>query len=364
LIPAPVFQVWDEDGSTGLSTLEAVSEWAISDVRCDVGALTMSLPLDVTGAYSLLVDADRQIRVIMQGAPDQWFLFDDDSWAGISDAPDSEPRSIACRSLIGVADEVHLITDLAYTAGTPGEPIADAFSDAQARGFLQGLTLAGGTGLDAGGHTWPDTVTVTYKAGTSLLAMLKGLSDAGLVEWRMNGRELEIHKPGGDLDRTLPGLLQPGGDVKAAPIQRSRKSIASDVLVVEADGTTTVRTQALAGRRRREALVSQTNGTDTPPEVLGDLYLAAHATSDVQLTHDMNDGEDTPVPWVDYRPGDRLLTIAAGGGATSWRVAQIAMAKNGNQTMVNLVLGSILQVAEERFADQLAHLQPGAVVLT
>lgn len=366
MIPAPIFQVWNEDGSVGLSTLEAVPEWAISDVLNDVGSLTLQVVpevngLPVAGVADLMVDADRQIRAILQGAPDMWFLLDDDGWQGISDAPGSEPRSIACRSLAAVADEVHLTAAATYTGESPGHPVADLFADAQARGFLQNLTLAGDDALDAGGHAWPDTVTVTFRAGTSLLAMLKSLADARLLEWRMNGRVLEIHKPGGDLDRTLPGLLQPGGDVRSAPIQRSRKAVATDALVVDNAGNTVARAQSLTGRRRREVLVQQSDDAD--PDTLGDLYLAAHADPDVQLSHDLQDGDTTPVPWVDYRPGDRILTVAAGSPASSCRVAQLAMGRSGEQTTVNAELGSLIQDAEERFAGQLAHLQPGAVVL-
>jgi hypothetical protein len=364
VISAPIFQVWDEDGSTGLATLEAVSAWALSDVFCDVGALSLTVPLNVAGAVDLLADADRQVRVIQQGSPDQWYIVDDDAWAGISGAPDSEPRTVACRGLAAVCDEAHLTADAAYTSATPGQIVMDAFTAMTGRGLLQNVTLRGDASVDAGGHAWPVTVTVTYKAGTSLLAILKALSDARIIEWRMNGRTLEIHGSGGALDRTFDDLLQPGGDVAAAPVQRSRKSIATDALVVESDGTATARTQTLAGRRRREALVQQPDGATSSPSVIGDLFLASHAAADVQLSHDMQDGEDTPVPWVDYRPGDRLLTVAAGGGVSSWRVMQIAMSAQGSGLTVSLVLGSILLTPEERFAAQLARLQPGSVVLT
>jgi hypothetical protein len=368
VISSPVFQVWNEDGSTGLSVLEATAGWAISDVRCDVGSLTLTVVQEVdgrqvAGVSDLLVDADRQIRVLQQGAPDMWFVLDDDGWAGVSDAPASEPRSLACRSLAVVADEVHLTTDAAYSSASPGAIVADTFIAGQGRGFLQGITLTGGASADADGDAWPDAVTVTYKTGTSLLAILKGLSDAGLLEWRMNARALEIYKPGGGLDRELDRLLRPGADVTGAPIQRSRKAVTTDALVVDSDGAATTRSQSLTGRRRREVVVQQP--ADSDAATVGDLYLSTHASSQVQLSHDVTDGPDSPLPWVDYRPGDRILTVAAGGGAQSWRIQQVAMAaQQGGQITVGLELGAILKSPDEQFADALAHLQPGAVVLT
>lgn len=364
MIPSPVFQVWNEDGSSGLSVLEAVSEWTISDVLNDVGALRLVLPRDVVGASDLLVDADRQVKVILQGAPAMWFVLDEDAWAGVSDAPESEPRTVACRSLAAVLDEVHLTAEAAYTAVKPGEIVEDSFTDGQGRGFLQGLTLAGNAMQDAAAAAWPTNVTVTYRAGTSVLAILKALSDAGLLEWRMNARTLEIYKPAGGLDRSLSSLtLRPGTDIAAAPVQRSRKAVATHALVLEEDGTTTSRSQSLTGRRKREALVQQSTGSGTTPATIGDLYLAAHASSDVQLTHELQDGDATPTPWVDYRPGDRLPTPAAGDGVALSRVMQVAMGRQGNRTSVTLELGSLLESAEERFARQLAQLQPGTVVL-
>src|SRR5688572_16753236 len=172
MITAPVLQIWDEDGSTGLAVLESTTAWAISDVFSDVGSLTLTVPRDAGGASSLLVDADRQIRVRLQGAPDMWFLLDDDSWAGASDAPESEPHTIACRSLAGVLDEVHLTAEVSHASDTPGKIVADAFDDAVARGFCENVTLNGDATNDAGGDAWPDTVDVTYPADTSLLAIL------------------------------------------------------------------------------------------------------------------------------------------------------------------------------------------------
>jgi hypothetical protein len=362
-IPTPVFQVWNEDGSSPLGTLQGVSEWAISDVFCDLGSLTLRVPLDVVGAEHLLTDADRQLRVLWQGGPDMWFVTDDDQWAGVADAPESEPRDVACRSLAAVLDEALLEDDYHFQPASPGNMIRVLYVDAIGRGYLQGVDLIGDGTADAGGHEWPDLVDVTFKAGTSLLSALKKLSEARLLEWRMNGRAVETHIPGGDLDRTLAGtVLRPGADVAAASVRRSRREIATDVLIVEDDGTVTTRSQTLPGRRKRQALVDRSEGTGSG--FIGDLYLASHAASDVQLSHDLQDGEDTPVPWVDFRPGDRLPTVAAGGGVTLWRAAQVAVARRGEQATVSVELGSLLKSAEERVADKLAHIRPGAVVLS
>jgi hypothetical protein len=82
------------------------------------------------------------------------------------------------------------------------------------------------------------------------------------------------------------------------------------------------------------------------------------------MTHDVTDGDTTPVPWVDYRPGDRILTIAAGAGVTSRRIQQVALAMTATDTKATLELGSLLKTAEEQFAQRLAQIAPGDTTLT
>jgi hypothetical protein len=318
VIPAPLIQVWDAAGATALGVLARYAQVTISDVFNDLGSLTLTFPRDVEGADLLDTEDDRQLKVLLPGAPAMWFLNDDDSSTWVSDAPESEPVQYTCRSLAGVLDEA-----LVYPAAT-----------------------------------------FTTKAGTSLLAVLKGLAAAGLIEWRMNGRALELHRPAGGLDRTLDVVLRPRRDVLAAPLTRSRRSISTAVIVEGASSSFTRRTQTLAGRRAREEYLSQTSAPSSSLDDVGDLYLAAHAGADMQMTHDLTDTDGGPLPWVDYRPGDRIQTIAAGAGVTSRRVAQVALSMTPGDTKVTLELGSLLKTAEELFDAKLRRILPGDSSLT
>jgi hypothetical protein len=365
VIPAPLIQVWDAAGATALGVLARYAQVTISDVFNDLGSLTLTFPRDVEGADLLDTEDDRQLKVLLPGAPAMWFLNDDDSSTWVSDAPESEPVQYTCRSLAGVLDEALVYPAATFTTQTPGAIVASLFADAQSRGLLQGLTLTGDATNDASGTAWPATVpTVTYKAGTSLLAVLKGLAAAGLIEWRMNGRALELHRPAGGLDRTLDVVLRPRRDVLAAPLTRSRRSISTAVIVEGASSSFTRRTQTLAGRRAREEYLSQTSAPSSSLDDVGDLYLAAHAGADMQMTHDLTDTDGGPLPWVDYRPGDRIQTIAAGAGVTSRRVAQVALSMTPGDTKVTLELGSLLKTAEELFDAKLRRILPGDSSLT
>lgn len=374
MIPVPVIQVWNETGSTALGVLADVLSIQISDVFGDLGSMQVEFPRNGQGASLLDVDADRQLKVMFPGVPALWYLNDDDTSTWVSDAPESEPVNLTCRSLAGLLEEAVVLppdgigttpTEYGFTDPTPGEVVATLFTEAQGRGLLQGLTLSGSATLDASGVAWPATIpTVAYSTGTTLLDVVKGLASVGVLEWRMNGRALELHRPGGGLDRTLGVTLRPRRDVLSAPLARSRRSIATAVVIEGDGGSTSRRTQTLTGRRAREEYVSDTNVPDTSLDDVGDLYLAAHAVSDLQLTHDVTDGDDTPVPFRDYRAGDRVGTIAAGSGVTVRRVAQVALSMSADETKATLELGSILKSAEEQFALKLQRLAPGDPALT
>ena len=373
-VPVPVVQVWDATGATSLGMLAGFTELALSGVFSDVGGIRLSTPKDVAGAEYLDVDGDWQLSVHIAGADDPlWFVSDDDEAAGISDAPESEIITVTGRDLGALLDEAKVApsggvgttpAEWAFADATPGKVIEDLFVAAQARGMLQGVTLSGGAATDADGDAWPSTVTATYRAGTSLLEVAAALRDAGLLEWRWAGRVLEIYGPGGGLDRDLDVALRPRRDVASAQSTRSRRQVATAVLVGGAAGVNARRTQSLTGRRAREVYVSEQDAAIGVLNAIGDLYLAAHDAAETQITHELTDTDGSPVPWADYRPGDRLLTVAAGTSVARRRVQQIAMSMTDAGAKVTLELGSILRTAEERMRRDIDRLLPGDRAVT
>jgi hypothetical protein len=302
-----------------------------------------------------------------------WWVLDDDDSTWVSDAPESEPVQVTCRSLHALLDEAVVIPSSgigglpaawAWWDQTPGKVVTDLVTSAQTRGLLQGVTVSGSATLDASGAAWPDVLTVNHKAGTTLLTVLVALRDAQQMEHRWNGRVLELHRPGGGLDRSPDVVLRPRRDVVTAPVKRSRRTVATATVVEGADSITIRRTQTLTGRRERETYVSETSSPTASLNDVGDIYLAAHAAANVQFTHDLTDGDDSPIPWVDYRPGDRVITMAAGPTPVRRRVLQIAVTMTDGGTTVTLELGSILRTAEEAMALKLARIMPGDGAVT
>lgn len=371
-VPIPTIEIYGETGSTSAGVLAAFSDLSISEVFSDVGALVLTVPKSVTGASLLDVDTDWQLSVQFPGADPMWFVSDDDQSTYISDDPDTEPITVTCRSLHAVLDEAVVIpsggvgttpAEWAFTTATPGKIVTDLLTSAQSRSLCQNITVSGDATNDADGVAWPDTVTVTYKAGTTLLTVCNALRDALLLEYRFVGRDLELHQPGGGMDRDLDVTIRPTKDVLSAPITRSRKAQATAVLIEGESAANARRTQTLTGRRAREVYVSESDAASGDLNTIGDLYLAAHTEADVQITHELTDADSTaPIPWVDYLVGDRIVTAAAGTSPVRRRVQQIALSLRDGK--VTLELGSLLRMAEERMQRQLASLLPGERAVT
>jgi len=377
VIPYPILKVWDETGSTGLAVLGGYQSVTISEVLSGEGSLQLEVPRSSVGAEHLDVDEDRQLSVTIPyegGAVTSWWVLDDDASTWISDDPATETLRITGRGLSALLDEALVPpsggvgttpAEWAWTAETPGKIVTDLVTSAQARGLLQGVTVSGTATVDASGVAWPTTVTVTHKAGATLSSVVKALVEARLLETRWDGRELELHRWAGGLERHQPVMLRPGRDVTSAPVARSRKAVATAVLVLGAADATARRTQALTGRRAREAFVSESKAASGVLDSLGDLYLGAHGAADVQLTHEVTDAADGSRPWVDYRPGDWILTRAAGLQVVERRVSQIALSVSGSGGVkATLELGSIMKTWEERMSAQIDRLLPGDGVVT
>jgi hypothetical protein len=377
VIPYPILKVWDETGSTGLAVLGGYQSVTISEVLSGEGSLQLEVPRSSVGAEHLDVDEDRQLSVTIPyegGAVTSWWVLDDDASTWISDDPATETLRITGRGLSALLDDALVPpsggvgttpAEWAWAAETPGKIVTDLVTSAQARGLLQGVTVSGTATVDASGVAWPTTVTVTHKAGATLSSVVKALVEARLLETRWDGRELELHRWAGGLERHQPVMLRPGRDVTSAPVARSRKAVATAVLVLGAADATARRTQALTGRRAREAFVSESKAASGVLDSLGDLYLGAHGAADVQLTHEVTDAADGSRPWVDYRPGDWILTRAAGLQVVERRVSQIALSVSGSGGVkATLELGSIMKTWEERMSAQIDRLLPGDGVVT
>lgn len=81
-----------------------------------------------------------------------------------------------------------------FSDQTPGAIVEAVLDEAAARGFGADLSPLPGSiaTYDSSGARWTNTSTLTVQGGTTLEKVLQELVDAGVLEWRINGRTLQL----------------------------------------------------------------------------------------------------------------------------------------------------------------------------
>lgn len=363
-------------GGTVVSVAPDFIKATIQEAHNDVGAGSIDYPRDGKNAGLLAVGTDDVVvAILIEGIERGRILVEDDSWDESEDKP---TVTIAGRGL-GALLEAAIVypsggagavpASWVFTATSPGGIFRTLVQEAQARGALAGLTLGAFTSaVDSSGTTWPTTLNVTYEAGADLLAVLTGLAEGGLVDWRVNGGTLDLYVPDTTLGVDRPGVrFQRGRDLLAAPRQKTRRELATALLVAGDGGVTVERTDApsIATYGRKERYVTQGGVADTGTlSAVGDLHLSTRKVPRLAKTHALAvDAEGCPQPWVDFRAGDYVRTNTSGLLET-YRVKQLAVdIDNTGRMAATLALNDSFAEADVLNARRLKALTGGSLTV-
>lgn len=247
---------------------------------------------------------------------------------------------------------------VSFASKSPGVVLATLFDKAKSLGELTGITRNFDGTHDSNGSPWNQVLTIAYDMGTTLLQVVQHMSDAGLAEFRMVGRELQAYNPDSlGTDRTTgssPLVLWAGQNVLEAPEQTNSSGLRTVALVKGEDGVWTEVSDptAVAQYGRRAMLVSQGGTSD-----LGTLSVVGQSSLDQkkrvrsELTYKYVPGGDSnvaadgaygigpygeepyggtagsasPVAMRDYIPGDWVFTDMT-GELQRVRVRQVVIA--------------------------------------
>lgn len=326
--------------------------------------LQVSFPLNDLGALSFSYDPDAPLSSLLGQPSEVVVQVSTDSGATWTEPPNGrflylrdgrDPAkddlySIECPGYVyRLSKAVVPFTGLdgngnrTFTNATPGQILNTLLSEAQARGALAGISWTFGAVNDTAGTAWPAGTqqTVGYAPGTSMAQVLQGFADAGLVDYRMNGRVLQMYvtasSAGMAADRTLsdPAVtLRAGRDLTEAPFRRTWENVA-DTAYVQGDGTSTlVRTNAgaITPWGRQETHVSAAGVTDTATlTIVGDGALSMTAAERVERTYGLTFGGAAFLPFRDYAVGEWVYASSDGvTGLIRQRVRQITLTQDAN----------------------------------
>lgn len=255
-----------------------------------------------------------------------------------------------------------------FTNVTVGALINTFITEAHTRGNVPFLVTDFNATNDSNGAAWTNLLTIEVPAGQDLWSLLQNMVAQGQCDFRMNGRTLQLYKADTFLnrDQTLnptAKVLHTFRDVSAAPDDRSYEDIAHTILVQGDDAKFVTVEQAVnpSPWGEWENFMTQSGVTDTG--VLNSLALRALEMANAprtQMTRELVFRSQSPLPVIDYRPGDHVLAQDETAIIDDLRVRQITLTMGGEALTGNVVLGDKFTERDIRIQRQIAALTASA----
>lgn len=228
-----------------------------------------------------------------------------------------------------------------FLNATPGEIIAAFINESKARGNIPQLSIDFNGTIDSDGDAWENQITISVDPGRDVWSLLDAFTRQGLCDWRMNGRTLQIYNPDGFLNRDLTAdpaiILRPFIDHRAEPNDSSIEDLEFKALVqgdenafLEVENPT-----AISPWGEWEGFITQGGVSNaTTMELLATYVLQGRSDLRVQMTRELVFRDGRPMPLVNYRPGDHILsTDEDGNQTTDLRVFQITLSSADEGTV-------------------------------
>ncbi|MFD0477991.1 hypothetical protein ACFQ0B_64890 [Nonomuraea thailandensis] len=257
-----------------------------------------------------------------------------------------------------------------FNAVSSGEILATFIQEGKARGALTHLEFNFSLSQDSDGKAWAKALTLAIEPGKDLLSVLINLGEQGVLDWRMQGRELQVFNPDTVLgkDRAsgpAPVDLRLGRDVTEAPDTGTLEDAVSAILIGGEAGLSVEVTNeaAVAPWGRWETYQSQSGVSDVgTARLLGENALERVARERVQVTRGLMFDRARWLPFEHYQPGDYVLAPGDGGAMESLRLRQITLSVDTDgQAGGNVVLNDRFLEREIRLARQAAGILDGGV---
>lgn len=254
----------------------------------------------------------------------------------------------------------------------PGAILLALWDEAQARGALTGMTATWTATQDSAGTPWPENIgQVAYEPGKDLLAILQEMADQGLVDYRTQGRSVQVyvaeHASGMAADRTTgasPVSLRFGRDLTEAPFRRTWEGLADTALVRGDNGSNLERTNAgaITPWGRWETYVTASGVEDTGTlTVIADAALAMTERERTEHTFGLDFRAAAHLPFRDYAPGEWVYAAVDGQAPQRMRVRQVTLTRDETgQVGGNVVLNDRFLEADVLQARRLQKLTQGA----
>jgi hypothetical protein len=345
------------------------------DTNNDVGGWSMDYPITGINADQLVQDQDLEVAVLFDNQEVFRGIIEDDSWDQIQEETDEAVVTISGRDISGGLDFA-----IVYPGGGPGGTPTRSFTnvtighiiklfidEARTRGAISNFGYDFTDAADSNGAAWATHITIQIAAGVSVLSMLIGFAQAGYIDWRMNGKTVQIYNPGTVLASQANVTFHRGSEIQDAPRQRTRRTLANAFLVQGDNNVNVERSDApsIAARGRKEAFLSQGGTEDIGVlNYFGDLQLSIRKIPRLAKTHSLLFPDGSPQPFVDFKAGQFVYTDLT-GVRERYRVVQFSCTLTSQGIKQGEIsLNDRFAEREVRVAQILAGLQAGGQTVT
>lgn len=243
----------------------------------------------------------------------------------------------------------------------PGLVLRAFLEEAQDRGALSWITYGFTSSTDTNGTAWPTALdNIAFEIGTNLYSVLDTFTASGLIDWRMQGRTLQVFVVDTEMNDDLTDTVQlsEGKHFTEGGIESTAEELASYHLI-RGDGITQelLNESATEPWGRFEASVSASGSDDEATlSLLAQLYQTQCGTVRSQRTLQVASAADPdgPQPWFDYSVGDTVRTRYS-DELEDLRCRQLTFNySRDNGTRVTLVVGDRLLEWETRLTRRLS----------
>lgn len=381
------FHALNPDGSTR-APLPDVKTWSLSPLLSDAGSVTLTYPADGFN-FSILHDnvtQDRDLTVavavngriqpklqaiLAESAGDDvehgavWTFTGNFTEQWLAEAV-VEPKA----GMPSQGDDAASDNDAHFYSQTAGAILRTLLTEATNRGALTHIDWSSFTNdTDTNGVRWSRIITLKFSPGLTLLDVAKALTEYGMCEFELDGRQLRVYDTTTHaVDRTLtdpPVTFRAGQQLSDSPRNHSVRDTATALLVAGGDGAyhTESDATALAKRGRRiESYASQGNITD--PGTLTAYTqnaLAGLVNGTMEKTHGLTLA-DGPQPLADYQLGDWAWSDT-GDGLERLRTKQLTVSGDDTGTITGTVtLNDLIAEREAALARRIQGIEGGATV--
>lgn len=230
-----------------------------------------------------------------------------------------------------------------FNAASPGTILKTLIDRAKARGALSQIQYSTWNAVtDSNGVPWENSLTIEYRAGTTLLSVIENMTRLGTVEVRMQGRDLRLYNPATyGVNREHSVVLRRGFQVVESPYSESTDEVVNVLFVQGDEGVMLERTDAasIAIYGREEGSLSQGGTKDEGTlNKLADESLSRSSMQRGQYTVKVEMfGAEGMVPFIDFFVGD-WISLDRAGTLHKYRVRQMSALPEEDRWVVNITL--------------------------